>query len=75
MSRILLEQHKPWPGKVYIYFVVDDEGHIIEGNLPSEEHAWTVIDFLKDTQGYKNLHIEVQHCPKKKGLGRDPDLH
>ncbi len=66
-SRIPIEEHKPWPGKVYTYFVVDEQGCVVEGNLPSEENALTVIDFLKDTQNYKKLYIEVQHCIRNKG--------
>jgi len=74
MSRIPLEQHKPWPKKIYKYYVVNNRGHVIEGDLPSEEHAWIVIDYNKD-QGIYDLHIEVEHKPQAKGLGRDPDLH
>lgn len=66
-SRIPIDEHKPWPGKVYTYFVVDEQGHVVEGNLPTEEDALTVIDFLKDTQNYTKLYIEVQHCFGNKG--------
>lgn len=70
-----IEEHKPWPGKTYSFYVVDKEGQVIEGDLPNEEHAWSVIDFHKD-QGLLDLHIEVEHKPQvKKGFGRDPDLH
>lgn len=70
-----IEQHKPWPGKVYKYHVVDSKGHDVEANLPSEDNAWTVIDYWKD-QGVHDLKIFVEHVPQvKKGFGRDPDLH
>ena len=76
MSRKLIPEHKPWPGKIYKFFVVDDSGHVLEGDLPSEEDAWIVIDFHEQQEGLKNLHIEVEHKPQvKKGFGRDPDLH
>lgn len=74
-SRIPIEEHKPWPGKVYTYFVVDEQGHVVEGNLPSEENAWTVIDYWK-SQGVYGLEIYVENIPQvRKGFGRDPDLH
>ena len=70
-----LEQHKPWPGKTYSFYVVDNEGQVIEGDLPDEEHAWSVIDYYSG-MGLEGLHIEVEHKPQvKKGFGRDPDLH
>ena len=70
-----LEQHKPWPGKTYSFYVVDNEGQVIEGDLPDEEHAWSVIDYYSG-QGLEGLHIEVEHKPQvRKGFGRDPDLH
>ena len=73
--RIPIEQHKPWPGKVYKFIVVNSEGHDVEANLPSEENAWTVIDYHSGN-GVEGLHIEVEHKPQvKKGFGRDPDLH
>ena len=73
--RIPIEQHKPWPGKTYSFYVVDKEGQVIEGDLPDEEHAWSVIDYYSG-QGLEGLHIEVEHKPQvRKGFGRDPDLH
>ena len=73
--RIPIEEHKPWPGKVYRFHVGNKEGHDVEANLPSEEHARTVIDFYKDQEIF-GLKIMVEHVPKvKKGFGRDPDLH
>ena len=70
-----IEEHKPWPGKVYTFVVVNSEGHDVEANLPSEDHAWTVIDYWKG-QGVQDLSILVEHKPiVRKGFGRDPDLH
>ena len=73
--RIPIKEHKPWPKKIYKFFVVNSKGQVIEGGLPSEEHARTVIDFLSEQEGMTDLTIEVEHCPQAKGLGRDPDLH
>jgi len=75
MSRIPIEQHKPWPKKVYKYHVVNSKGQDVETDLPSEDHARVVIDYWHD-QDVHDLHIEVEHKPQvKKGFGRDPDLH
>ena len=74
MSRVPLTEHKPWPGKIYKFFVVNSEGHDIEADLPNEDHAHVVIDYWKG-QGVTDLHIEVKHVPQARGLGRDPDLH
>jgi hypothetical protein len=74
MSRIPLSKHKPWPKKIYKYYVVNSLGQDVEGDLPGVDHAHTVIDYWA-AQGVTDLTIEVEHCPKQKGLGRDPDLH
>ena len=73
--RIPINQHKPWPGKVYKFYVVDDNGHVLEGGLPSVEDCWLVIDFLKDTTSNGNYRIEVEQTnTKRPGFGRDPDI-
>ena len=73
--RIPIKEHKPWPGKVYKFHVVNSKGHDIENNLPDENHAKVVIDYWK-SQGILDLFIEVEHIPQvRKGFGRDPDLH
>tara|TARA_B110000046_G_scaffold56095_1_gene62688 strand:+ start:2521 stop:2751 length:231 start_codon:yes stop_codon:yes gene_type:complete len=74
MMRIPIEQHKPWPGKIYKFYVVDDNGHVLEGGLPSIEDCWFVIGFLKETSN-GNYNIEVEQIHRKKpGFGRDPDI-
>ena len=73
-SRTPIGKHKPWPKKIYKYHVVNSQGHDIEAGLPSEEHARTVIDYWA-AQGVIDPTIEVEHFPKQKGLGKDPDLH
>ena len=70
-----IQEHKPWPGKMYKFHVVNSKGHDIESNLPDENHAKVVIDYWKG-QGVYDLQIEVEHIPQvRKGFGRDPDLH
>lgn len=64
--RIPIEAHKPWPKKIYKFFVVNSKGQVIEGDLPSEEHARTVIDFLSEQEGMTGLTIEVDCMPDTK---------
>ena len=61
-----IQEHKPWPGKVYTYFIVDDTGHVVEGNLPSEETARIVIDFLKSENAIGIYSIEVEQVRLRK---------
>lgn len=55
-----IEEHKPWPGKVYTFFVIDDQGHVVEGGLPSIEDCRLVIDFKARSENITNLHIEFE---------------
>jgi len=64
--RIPIKEHKPWPKKIYKFFVVNSKGQVIEGGLPSEEHARTVIDFLSEQEGMTDLTIEVDCMPDTK---------
>jgi len=75
--RTPIEKHKPWPGKVYTYFVVDSKGHEVHAGLPSIEDCWLAIDFLKSQDGLEHYSIEVdQVTPRvRPGFGRDPALH
>lgn len=58
--RIPIEQHKPWPGKVYTFFVVDNTGHVVHAGLPSLEDCWLAIDFLKSENAIGIYSIEVE---------------
>jgi len=60
-----INKHKPWPGKVYRFYVVNREGHVVEGDLPTEEHARTVIDYW-NSQGVYDLKILVDVATKTK---------
>ena len=75
--RTPIEKHKPWPGKVYTYFVVDDKGHEVHAGLPSLEDCWLAIDFLKSQNAMGSYRIEVEQVTPKirPSFGRDPDLH
>lgn len=63
--------------KIYLYHIIDSTGNYVERNLPEKSHAQTVINFLEETQGRKDLAVIAEHRPQLHGhkLGRDPDLH
>ena len=64
--RIPIEQHKPWPGKVYTFFVVDNTGHVVHAGLPSLEDCWLAIDFLKSENAIGIYSIEVEQVRSRK---------
>ena len=57
------------------YHIVDSQGQVVESNLPDEEHAKTVIGFLKEQNPTETYEIQEERIYTVKGLGRDPDLH
>jgi hypothetical protein len=57
------------------YHIVDSRNNVIEGNLPDEEHAKTVVGFLKEQNPTETYEIQEERIYTVKGLGRDPDLH
>jgi len=57
------------------YHIVDSQGQVVESNLPDEEHAKTVIRFLKEQNPAETYEIQEERIYTVKGLGRDPDLH
>lgn len=63
--RTPIEKHKPWPGKVYTYFVVDNAGHDVHAGLPSIEDCWLAIDLLKSQNTMENYSIEVEQVSSK----------
>ena len=68
--------NKSTMAKIYRYHVCKSNGERIESNIPERHQAQTLIDFLEQTQGMKDLYIEQEHCPQLTGImGRDPDLH
>ena len=75
--RTSINKHKPWPGKVYTYFVVDNTGHDVHAGLPSLEDCWLAIDFLKSENAMEIYSIEVEQVSPRirPSFGRDPDLH
>lgn len=75
--RTSINKHKPWPGKVYTYFVVDNTGHDVHAGLPSLEDCWLAIEFLKSENAMEIYSIEVEQVgPRiRPSFGRDPDLH
>ena len=68
-----IDKHKPWPGKVYTYFVVDDKGHDVHAGLPSIEDCWLAIDLLKSQNTMESYSIEVEQVSSKirPRIGRD----
>tara|TARA_Y100000385_G_scaffold288859_1_gene356613 strand:- start:1183 stop:1428 length:246 start_codon:yes stop_codon:yes gene_type:complete len=75
--RTPINKHKPWPGKVYTYFVVDNTGHDVHASLPSLEDCWLAIDFLKSENAMEIYSVEVEQVSPRvrPSFGRDPDLH
>ena len=75
--RIPINKHKPWPGKVYTFFVVDNTGHVVHAGLPSLEDCWLAIDFLKSENAIETYSVEVEQVSPRvrPSFGRDPDLH
>jgi len=71
--RTPIEKHKPWPGKVYTYFVVDNTGHDVHAGLPSIEDCWLAIDLLKSQNTMESYSIEVEQVSSKirPRIGRD----
>ena len=63
--RTPISKHKPWPGKVYTYFVVDNAGHDVHAGLPSIEDCWLAIDLLKSQNTMENYSIEVEQVSSK----------
>tara|TARA_B100000900_G_scaffold361881_1_gene334848 strand:- start:142 stop:360 length:219 start_codon:yes stop_codon:yes gene_type:complete len=63
--RTPIEKHKPWPGKVYTFFVVDNTGHDVHAGLPSIEDCWLAIDLLKSQNTMENYSIEVEQVSSK----------
>ena len=60
-----IDKHKPWPGKVYTFFVVDNTGHDVHAGLPSIEDCWLAIDLLKSQNTMENYSIEVEQVSSK----------
>mgnify|MGYP001219043088 FL=1 len=71
--RTPISKHKPWPGKVYTYFVVDNTGHDVHAGLPSIEDCWLAIDLLKSQNTMESYSIEVEQVSSKirPRIGRD----
>ena len=59
----------------YKYHIQDSSGTRVESNIPNEEQALTVINFLKDQNPSETYTIELEPYYIVTGLGRDPDLH
>lgn len=61
--------------KVYRYHIETPSGERLEENIPEEDQANTILNFLQEQLHRSDLVITKEHMPQAKGLGRDPDLH
>ena len=59
----------------YRYHIVDRNGTRVEENIPTEDQAYTYLEFLKGQHPHEEYSVEQERIYTVKGMGRDPDLH
>jgi len=59
----------------YRYHIVDRAGTPVEENIPTEDQAYTYLEFLKSQHPHEEYTVKQERIYTVKGMGRDPDLH
>ena len=59
----------------YRYHIVDRQGMRVEENIPTEDQAYTYLEFLQSQHPHEEYRVEPERIYHVRGLGRDPDLH